>query len=87
MQGRAEQVWPVWCTAWCLTAGLHLLPCLVSSLQTLPRQVPLPDWLRLVRRRYQGSIKRAVTESGEEARGMVLPFEPLNLAFRDIQYR
>ena len=37
-------------------------------------------------RRY-GSIKRPVDETGQEARGMVLPFQPLNLVFEDICYR
>ena len=38
------------------------------------------------RRRY-GSIKRQTNEKGQEARGMVLPFDPLSLVYEDVCYR
>ena len=41
-----------------------------------------PWWCR----RYSGSIKRMVTEDGQEQTGLVLPFEPLNLTWQHIYY-
>ena len=40
----------------------------------------------LPRRRF-GSIKRAMDASGQEQRGMVLPFQQLSLTFQDLSYR